>query len=177
MLREVIVVEGKRDAQAVRRAVEAQVLITDGWQLSADTLAAIKGAYERCGIIILTDPDGPGERIRARLTALFPKAGQAHIPKKAATKDDDVGVEQASADAIKEALAKVHYHLQEVKEKFSAADLFSWGLNGSEDAAKKRAALGAALGIGYGSAKQFLARLNAFGVSRAEVEEALAKLS
>ena len=37
-------------------------------------------------------------------------------------------------------------------------------------------AIGAALGIGYGNAKQFLRRLNHYGVTRSEWEAALADL-
>lgn len=49
-------------------------------------------------------------------------------------------------------------------------------MNGTAAAAGRRAALGAVLGIGYGNAKQFLRRLNHYGVTRSEWEAALADL-
>ena len=57
MIREVIVVEGKDDEAAVKRSVDAQVLITHGFGISGKTWKMIEEAYHRCGIIILTDPD------------------------------------------------------------------------------------------------------------------------
>lgn len=36
--------------------------------------------------------------------------------------------------------------------------------------------MGALLGIGYGNAKRFLERLNSYGVTRSEFDEALAQL-
>ena len=68
MIKEVLVVEGKMDVLAVNRAMEADCIITDGFRLSPKTLASIGDAYKRRGIIILTDPDPAGERIRRFLS-------------------------------------------------------------------------------------------------------------
>jgi ribonuclease M5 len=59
---------------------------------------------------------------------------------------------------------------------FAAADLQAHGLSGAPDAAERRARLGELLGIGYGTAKKFLRRLNTYGVTRAEFDAALARL-
>ena len=56
---------------------------------------------------------------------------------------------------------------------FSEEDLFKGGLIGKADSSAKREAVGAVLGIGYGNAKQFLKRLNHYGVTREEWENAL----
>ena len=64
MIKEVIVVEGKSDVLAIGRALEADCLITGGFGLSKRAMNDIKAAYEKRGIIILTDPDGAGERIQ-----------------------------------------------------------------------------------------------------------------
>ena len=77
MLKEVIVVEGKSDTAAIRRALEADTIETGGFTLAASTLRKIEAAYKKRGIIILTDPDGAGNRIRRFLTERFPEAGQA----------------------------------------------------------------------------------------------------
>ena len=61
MIQEVIVVEGKMDVVAVRRAVDADCIITDGFRLRSAAIRSIRGAYEKRGIIILTDPDTVGE--------------------------------------------------------------------------------------------------------------------
>ena len=176
MLKEVLVVEGKMDTVAIRRALEADTIETGGFTLAPYTLRQIEAAYQKRGIIILTDPDGAGERIRRFLTERFPEAGQAFIPKIKATANNDVGVEQAQPEAILAALAKVRHHDYRPQVEFTHMDLFRYDLNGSPQAAARRDALGAELGIGYGNAKRFLERLNHYGVTREEFLAALAKL-
>ena len=173
MLKEVLIVEGKMDTVAVRRALAADTIETGGFTLAPHTLRAIEAAYKKRGIIILTDPDGPGERIRRYLTQRFPNAGQAFIPKLQALANNDVGVEQAQPQAILAALAKVRHSEYQPQAVFTMQDLFCHNLNGTPEAAARRDALGAELGIGYGNAKKFLERLNRYGVTRAEFAAAL----
>lgn len=171
MLREVIVVEGKSDIARVSQAVEADMIATEGYTLRPAVLLAIKNAYERRGIIILTDPDGPGERIRARLAKKFPRALHAFVPKDEARTENDVGIEDASPEAIRRALERVRPCTMEPSGLFTMDDLFRAGLTGTEAAARRRDKVGALLGIGYGNSKTFLKRLNHFGITREEWEE------
>ncbi|MDT8903689.1 ribonuclease M5 [Anaeroselena agilis] len=176
MIREVVVVEGKKDVAAVKRAVEAECLVTGGFSLSRHLLAQIEAAYGRNGIIILTDPDSAGERIRKVLSARFPGAKHAFVPREAATANDDVGIEQAPAEAIRAALAKARCQEWRPEAVFTMEDLLGAGLAGSPTAAARRAALGEALGIGYANAKTLLRRLNNYGVTRAEFTAAVAAM-
>ena len=64
LIKETIVVEGKNDAAAVKRAVDADVIITSGFGISSETLRLIKLAQYKNGVIVLTDPDFIGEKIR-----------------------------------------------------------------------------------------------------------------
>lgn len=177
MIRQVIVVEGKSDIARVSRAVDADMIATGGFSISRNTLEKIESAYKKRGIIILTDPDGPGERIRQRLTKLFPKALHAFIPKSEAVCRDDVGVENASAESIQKALSKLRIQYAEDSQRFRMNDLFESGLTGREDSSRRRAGVGAILGIGYGNSKQFLKRLNHFDITREEWDTALQKYS
>ena len=96
MIKEVLVVEGKMDVVAIDKAVEADCIITGGISLKKQTLDSIAQAYKKRGIIILTDPDSAGERIRKFLTKRFPEARHAFVPREDATAHDDIGIEQAS---------------------------------------------------------------------------------
>lgn len=178
MIREVIVVEGKRDIAAVRRAVAAECLATEGFRLSAHAFRAIEAAYKRTGIIILTDPDSAGERIRKVLAERFPLAKHAFVPRDEATAEGDIGIEQASPEAIRAALLKARCQDYQARPEpeFGIRDLEAAGLVGAAAAAERRAALGDALGVGYANAKTFLRRLNHYGVSREEFAAALAAL-
>lgn len=166
MLKEVLVVEGKSDIQQIAKAVEAECIATEGFTLRKAVLEKIKVAYEKRGIIIMTDPDTAGERIRRVLTKKFPNAQHAFVPRKEAFANDDIGIEQASPESIKKALSSLHIESLESSNLFTMADLVFYNLTGMPNSAVKRAKVGALLGIGYGNAKQFLYRLNHYGITR-----------
>lgn len=176
MIKEVLVVEGKMDVVAIDKAVEADCIITEGFNLKPQALDSIAKAYQKRGIIIMTDPDSAGERIRRFLTKGFPEAKHAFIPKEDATANNDIGIEQASPEAIRTALAKVRTMDWEPTNNFTGADLLKAGISGSPAASEKRAKLGAVLGIGYANAKTFLQRLNHYGITRQEFQQAVAEL-
>ena len=105
-IKEIIVVEGKDDVSAVRRAVDATILTTSGMGLAhLDEIAALG---KRQGAIILTDPDVPGTRIRQRVTELLPNAKHAFIARKDACHPvtGKAGVEYAAPETILRALEK-----------------------------------------------------------------------
>jgi ribonuclease M5 len=178
MIKEVIVVEGKSDIARLKKSgIEADIIATEGFCLRTETVKQIENAYKKRGIIILTDPDGAGERIRKYLAERFPEAKHAFVPREDAYANDDIGIEQASPEAIRAALAKVRTTKFEPGSNFSMADLFANDLNGSPDSQVKRAQVGAILGIGYGNAKQFLSRLNHFDISRTEWQNAIKEIN
>lgn len=173
MLKEVLIVEGKNDAAAVKKAVEADCITTGGFHFTRRTIENIAAAYKRRGIIILTDPDSAGENIRNFLSKKFPQAKHAYIPRDEATANDDVGIEQASPESIRKALSKVRTLEINPPEEFTAAEMVALKLSGGADSSRLRDKVGAALGIGYGNVKTFVKRLNNYGVTRAEFMEAL----
>ncbi|MBR0284336.1 MAG: ribonuclease M5 [Selenomonadaceae bacterium] len=177
MIKEVLVVEGKMDVVAIRKAVEADCIITEGFNLKPEALENIRQAEKRRGIIILTDPDSAGERIRKFLGKRFPNAKHAFVPVEDATANDDIGIEQAKPEAIRRALETVRTLNWEPSHLFSSADLVKHGLSGSSDASRRRARLGAILGVGFANAKTFLQRLNHYGVTREEFENGLRELA
>ena len=177
MIKEVLVVEGKMDVVAVKRAVDADCIITGGFSLQKHTIDSIRQAYKKRGIIIMTDPDSAGERIRSYLSKRFPDAKHAFVPQEYATANDDIGIEQASPEAIRKALEKVRTLDWNPQTLFTGVDLLMTGLSGSPDAAARRAEIGAQIGVGYANAKTFLQRLNHYGVTREEFDKALQELT
>ena len=176
MIKEVLIVEGKMDVVAINKAVEADCIITGGFSLNRRTLDNIQHAYNRRGIIILTDPDSAGERIRKYLTERFPHAKHAFVPKLDATANNDIGIEQAKPEAIRAALDRVRTLSFEPTNEFSMADLIGNRLNGAPDAVERRSKLGEILGLGFANAKNFLRRLNHYGVTREEFDAALKEI-
>ncbi|NLB32768.1 MAG: ribonuclease M5 [Tissierellia bacterium] len=176
MIKEIIVVEGKADISAVKKAVDAQIISTNGLGINDKIINIIKKASKNKGIIILTDPDFPGKKIRNILSSEIENCKHAFIPRDKANKDGDIGVENASVEAILEALKNARAEVTENRQEFSNSDMIYYGLVGNENAAKKRSFIGDELGVGYCSAKQFLKRLNSFGITREELEEAISKI-
>lgn len=175
-VKEVLVVEGRDDIDAVNRALHCDVIATHGYGISRETLDRIRHAYETRGIIILTDPDAAGHRIRRRLTALFPEARQAYISRNDAVSGSDIGVENASPEVIARAVEAAGRTLTGRGEEYTFADLYDYGLTGGSGSRALRDALGRKLGIGYGNAAAFLKRLNGYGISREDLEKALIEI-
>ncbi|MDO5755016.1 MAG: ribonuclease M5 [Tissierellia bacterium] len=171
-IKEIIIVEGRDDITAVKSAVDCEIIATGGTHFSKGLFAKIEKAYERKGIIIFTDPDYAGQKIRSQLNRLFPKAKNAYLPQSKAMKKDDIGIENASKDDIIDALENAKITLEEPRKEFTMEDLYEYGLIGPNSKAK-RLQVGEKLQIGYGNGKQFLKRLNAYGIEREELEEAL----
>jgi ribonuclease M5 len=176
MLKETIVVEGKNDAAAVRRAVDADIIITSGFGINKGILERIKTAQEKNGVIVLTDPDFMGEKIRKIISDRVKGIKHAFIPREEAQAEGDIGVENAAPESIQKALSKAKCEQQETKITFTGADLIYYGLTGSDNAAALRNRLGSALGIGYANSKQFINRLNKYGISRNELENELGRI-
>lgn len=176
-IKEAIIVEGKDDITAVKAAVEAEVIATGGAMISKSKLKTIKDINDRCGIIILTDPDYAGEKIRRRLSSLCPDAKHSFISRAKAEKKGDIGVENASPEEIREALVRAKAELVERGEaQISRADLIDAGLLGGTGSRRKREILGDILGIGYCNGKQLTSRLASFDIGAEEFQMAVEKM-
>nr|WP_330400343.1 ribonuclease M5 [Tepidibacter mesophilus] len=177
LIKEIIVVEGRDDVTAVKKAVDAELITTGGFGFPKGVMSRIKEAQKRRGVIIFTDPDFAGEKIRKKIAAEIPGCKHAFLPREEAIKDGDIGIENASVKSILAALDKVRTENVKKRDEFTQRDLVRNGLIGFEDASKKRDEIGKVLGIGYGNAKQFLSRLNNYGVTREEFDESLKNIN
>ncbi len=177
MIREVIVVEGKDDLAAVKKACQAEVIITNGLGITWETLEQIRQAQKRCGVIVLTDPDFPGEKIRGIINREVPGCRNAFIYQgQKPSGISRIGVEYASSREIMEALTKARLSEYQPGEYYSLRDLYAHELVGQPHSRALRAKVGEMLGLGKTNAKNFLNRLNAYSISRQEWEEALASV-
>lgn len=172
MIKETIVVEGKSDMIAVRKAVDADIIITGGMGFSKSTIELIKKAQASRGVIILTDPDYAGEKIRRIISDRVKGVKHAFVPLEEAQTEDDIGIENAAPDSIKKALSMARVEEDGNVEEFNINDMVIYGLSGQNGSATLRNLIGKILGIGYTNAKQFLRRLNRYGITREEFDNA-----
>lgn len=175
-IQEIIVVEGKDDTTAIRRAVDADTIETNGSALNEETIDKIRRAQQTRGVIVFTDPDFPGQKIRQTIAERVPNCKHAFIPKEDALhkRGKGVGVEHASVEVIQKALRHAHIMKEEVEIEITQEDLLTAGLIGGPKAKERREKLGKHLSIGYTNGKQLYKRLLMFQISKIEFSRALA---
>lgn len=183
-LEELIVVEGKNDAHAIRQALgDVDIIWTEGFGLTEEKLELISEMAQRRGAIICTDPDFVGRQIREKISMRVPNAKHVFISRQVAInkKGNDIGIENVSPEDIRKAFQKVlgessvnpRGYKRDSSETIDMKDLLDNGLVGQKGSVAKRHALGKILGVGDNNAKQFLYRVNRFKISKEDFSKAL----
>ena len=147
-LTQALVVEGKYDAARLANLVDATILTTDGFAIFKDkTMQALfKRIAAAQGMILLTDSDAAGFKIRHYITGLVGPQNvlQAYIPavpgkeprKPEPGKEGLLGVEGVDDALILQglhtALAAAPLQAQQQNtDPITYTDLYEWGLSGS----------------------------------------------
>lgn len=172
-IKELIVVEGKSDLTLLKSFLDADIVITNGSEISKETLEFIKKANEKQGVIILTDPDYPGIRIRNIITEYIGECKHAYIDKKKAIKGKKVGIAETKKEDILEALKNVVEYKKITKITINENDLYELGLIGQKDSKIKRDRICQKYNLGWCNAKSFLKRLNMFEITKHQLKEVI----
>ena len=164
-IREVVVVEGRYDKNALKQAVDAVVVETGGFGVFRDRerLALLRRLAAERGLILLTDSDGAGFVIRNFLKGAIPRdrLKQAYIPdvygkerrKAAPGREGKLGVEGMSPQVLLQALERAGATFEDAPaggreaEAVTKGDFYRLGLTGGPDSGAKRAALLGRLGL------------------------------
>lgn len=177
-IKEIIVVEGRDDITAIKRVVDAHIIALNGFSaLSKKTINKMVELSQNNDLILFTDPDFAGKKIRDTLKRYIPNIKHAFVSRKDATRNDNIGVENANDEAILDALKNVITANQDIENRFDISDLIDNGLVSGSNAKERRIMLGDLLKIGYYNAKQLLKALNSFNISREQFEEAVKKIN
>ena len=80
-IKEIIVVEGRDDTNRVKEAVDCDTFETNGSALTKKKIERLIYLEKTRGIIVLTDPDYAGKRIRNIIEKNIPTAKHAYISK------------------------------------------------------------------------------------------------
>lgn len=163
-IKQAIIVEGKYDKIKLSSLVDAVIITTDGFGLYKDKekAALIRALAKKTGIVILTDSDSAGFKIRSAVKSIA-SGGEiinAYIPdiygkerrKTVPSKEGKLGVEGMSAEVLLEAFRKAGIAADEREKKpvsclVTKSDLLDAGLCGGENSHEKRAALQKKLGL------------------------------
>lgn len=152
-IKETIIVEGKYDKIRLASLFEANILELGGFNIynNKERMALIRRMAEKNGVIILTDSDSAGFRIRHYLMSALPMENvkNVYIPsvygkerrKIHPGKEHLIGVEGMTTEAMLRAFAAAGITPageQEEKPPLSTAYLYSLGLSGGEGSAALR---------------------------------------
>ncbi len=164
-VKEVIVVEGRHDKNAVKAAVDAAVVETSGFGVFSDDkkLALLRKLADARGLVILTDSDSAGFLIRNHLKGRLNEKSvkHAYIPdvpgrerrKRAPSKEGKLGVEAMRPDVIIASLRRAGATFAEEDAapqkdgEITKADLYEAGLTGLPGCTGRRLSLQKALGL------------------------------
>ncbi len=158
-LKETVVVEGNYDKIRITSAVEANVIVTDGFRIfkNKDMQNMIKRIAQKDGIVIFTDSDRAGFIIRNFIKnctagesvyhAFIPEIPGKEKRKEKPGKEGILGVEGVDNAIIIDALKKSGAHFtdeseqtESAGEKITKLDLYKAGLYGKENSKDKRIA-------------------------------------
>ena len=158
-IREVILVEGRYDKNALSQVVDAVILETSGFGVFNDRQKQklLRRLAEKQGLIVLTDSDGAGFVIRGFIKSCVPPelVKHAYIPdrygkerrKSKASREGKLGVEGMPPEILLKALQRAGASFEDEetvsakKDPITKTDLFRKGLSGGEGSRERRLAL------------------------------------
>ena len=163
-IKEAIIVEGAYDKIKLSGFIDGVILTTHGFAVykNQSFIDTIKQLANTCGIVILTDSDSAGMRIRnfIKQQASGGTVYHAYVPdvvgkekrKAKPSQEGLLGVEGMTEEVIINALRASGATVDDVKDegknsRITKADMYFLGLSGTPDAVAKRAELCQRLGI------------------------------
>ena len=192
-LEQALLVEGKYDAARLANIVDGTILTTDGFRVFKD--GALQKLLKRIaaaqGLIILTDSDAAGFKIRHFVTGLVGAENvlQAYVPaihgkearKAEPGKEGLLGVEGVDDELIVRGLttameSRTTCQKQTAQSRpITYTDLYDWGISGTANSAENRRVLLRRLGLPPRLSKkellQVLNTLYTYDALNAEIEK------
>lgn len=176
---QVIVVEGRDDTANLKQYFDVETYETRGSAICQEDIQRIKHLHNLHGVIVFTDPDVNGERIRRMIMTEIPSVQHAFLKRneaapKSKSKGKSLGIEHASYEDLRIALSQVTKNFEKTTDfDITRSDLIRLGFLAGNDSRKRREFLGEELRIGYSNGKQLLKRLELFGIGLTDVENVM----
>lgn len=169
----VIVVEGSTDVQFLSTFIKSSYVITNGSSVPRETLEYLKSISKIKTIIVLTDPDYPGEKIRTTINQEIPEVLNAYVRKEHSIKKNKVGVAESTKEEVLHALSLLNINNNKKLNKgnLTEIDLYNLGINGKDNSKELRKEISEYFGLGYNNSKAILRKLNEFNISYNQLEE------
>lgn len=174
----IVIVEGKYDKIRLSSVIDAVIIETDGFGVFNDKekQQMIRTLAVKKGLLILTDSDAAGFKIRSYISGIVPPetVKHAYIPdilgkekrKSSPSKEGKIGVEGISQIVLITALRQagiLYEETEEIERKITKTDFYEDGISGKAQSKSMRLALAKKLGLPSRlSANGLLQIINAF---------------
>lgn len=168
-IKEVIVVEGLHDQQRLQACFDCECIVTHGLGINSQTLSLIKAVNQTRGIIVLTDDDTPGRKIRSQIQAACGQVAHAYVDKKDSKTAKKVGIEHASCETLAMALSQAKLY-DDHQQSLSFEQYLACGLMNQP---KQRAKLLQYYQLPPMNNKRLFKTLNQLGVNQEKVRQIL----
>ena len=168
---ELIVVEGKSDISFLSSFLNADFYQVNGSAVNEKDIAFLKEINKKRGIIVLTDPDFPGQKIRNYLNQNIEGLKNGFVRKSLSIKHNKVGVAESTKDEVLNGLNNLVTFKNVETPSIFMEDLINLGLSGQEDSKSLRNKVCEHFNIGWCNTKTFLKYVNMLGLTYKELEE------
>lgn len=171
-INEVIVVEGIHDKEKILKCVDADVITSSGTHISKEFLDLCQTFHKTRGLIVFTDPDGPGERIRRKIIETVGTTKHASLNIIQSKKKQKVGIEHADVEDILMALDKAaSYDIH--TESLSWNEFVDFHLTGGPQSRVLRDQLSEAFHFPRSNAKTTFKYLNMMQIDAKQIQAVL----
>lgn len=171
MNKNLYVVEGKDDISKLSSLGLTYIISTSGYCLSSKVISFLKEANKVRKIVIVTDSDNPGKKIREKLHSFLKNYADVNLDKNKSVAHHKLGVAESDINHLKE---KIDSYIREdeliKEEELSILDLFELNLEGPNSRTNKEKILNS-LPLYKSNTKELLKQLNILKISKTQLEE------
>ena len=168
-INKIIVAEGKEDVSYLSSFIEAEYVITNGYDIPKEELEYLVTASKHKEILVLVDPDEAGRDIEEKLRFVLPKATYITININMCLRGKKNGVAECEQEEILRVLkphfsSKNQQKIRKLQGNLSKLDFTSKDL---------REHLSQKFHLGKCNLKKIIARIETLEISTEEIEKAI----
>lgn len=172
MKKTLFVVEGIHDEMHLKKHYpDILTLSVGGSAINEDSLQFLKFYQNVFDIVLLLDPDYPGNKIRKKLENELNAVQHIFVDELKAKHKRKVGIEHMSKKDLDDALKQIIKSSNQ--QTLSKKDFINLNLQGSHEATQRKMKICKALYLGKPNAKTLYKRLNMIGMTKTKIEDIL----
>ena len=173
MKKTIIVVEGTHDEQHLKTLYPGiETISVGGSAVDQHVLEFLVNHQNELDIILLFDPDFPGEKIRKKVAEKLQSPKHIYVDQKVARSKKKIGIEHMSKIDLDEAFK--HIVLETYTPSMSKKDFIDLGLEGQQGSRALREIISTKLHLGgHVNAKTLFKRLNFIGITKETLQKVM----